>query len=124
MKLKAKAYLIFFLSWLVPGLGHLLLKKYIKTAVFFTSIILMFVVGVFLNGRFFDSELSNPLALLAYFGNIGNGLLFFITKHFDLLRVNFSSPTYEYGTAYLATSGFLNYLIALNAFDIARGKKK
>ena len=31
--------------------------------------------------------------------------------------------TYHYGTAYLASAGLLNYLVALNAFDIAKGRK-
>jgi len=32
--------------------------------------------------------------------------------------------TFEFGTAYVAGAGLLNYLVALDAFDIARGKKK
>ena len=33
------------------------------------------------------------------------------------------SLTYHYGTAYMASAGLLNYLVALNAFDIAKGRK-
>jgi hypothetical protein len=32
--------------------------------------------------------------------------------------------TFEFGTAYIAGAGLLNYLVALDAYDIAVGKKK
>ncbi len=121
--MKLKTYLVFFIGWFIPGAGHLLLKKYFRAAVFFISVSLMFFVGILINGKFFEHA-GNPLALLAYFGDIGNGLLFLIAKYGKLLNVDYSSITYEYGTAFLATAGFLNYMIALNAYDIATGKKK
>jgi len=37
---------------------------------------------------------------------------------------NLERVTFEFGTAYIAGAGLLNYLVALDAFDIARGKKK
>jgi TM2 domain-containing membrane protein YozV len=121
--MKLKAYLVFFIGWFIPGAGHLILKRYIRAGIFFVSVSLMFIVGILLNGKFFES-INNPLAILAYLGNIGNGLFFLIAKFGKLLNVDYSSITYEYGTAYLATSGFLNFMIALNAYDIASGKKK
>ena len=33
------------------------------------------------------------------------------------------AATYHYGTAYLASAGLLNFLVALNAFDLAKGRK-
>ncbi len=84
----------------------------------------MFIVGLLIHGRFFEDTGGNPLALLAYFGDLGNGILFIIAKKFSLLNIDFSASTFEYGTAYLATSGFLNFMVAINAYDIAKGKKK
>ncbi len=122
--MKLKPYLMFLAGWLVPGLGHLLLKKYKRAAIFFVSILLMFLAGIITHGRFFEDTGGNPLALLAYFGDIGNGILFIIAKKFSLLNIDFSAITFEYGTAYLATSGFLNFMVAINAYDIAKGKRK
>ena len=34
-----------------------------------------------------------------------------------------SSPSYDYGNTYLWVAGLLNYLIVLDAFDVARGRK-
>ncbi len=122
--MKLKPYLMFLAGWLVPGLGHLLLKKYKRAIIFFLSILSMFIVGLLIHGRFFEDTGGNPLALLAYFGDLGNGILFIIAKKFSLLNIDFSASTFEYGTAYLATSGFLNFMVAINAYDIAKGKKK
>lgn len=122
--MKLKPYLMFLAGWVVPGLGHLLMKKYKRAIIFFISITLMFIVGILIHGRFFEDTGGNPLAMLAYFGDIGNGILFIIAKKFSLLNVDFSASTFEYGTAYLATSGFLNFMVAINAYDIAKGKKK
>ena len=122
--MKLKPYLMFLAGWFVPGLGHLLMKKYKRAVIFFVSILAMFVVGILIHGRFFEDTSGNPLAMLAYFGDLGNGILFFIAKKFSLLNIDFSASTFEYGTAYLATSGFLNFMVAINAYDIAKGKRK
>jgi hypothetical protein len=34
-----------------------------------------------------------------------------------------TATTYDYGTTYLRVAGLLNYLIILDAFDIAQGRK-
>ena len=36
---------------------------------------------------------------------------------------NARSVTYEYGNTFLMVAGLLNYLVALDAFDIAAGRK-
>jgi hypothetical protein len=34
-----------------------------------------------------------------------------------------TAPSYDYGTTYLWVCGLLNYLIILDVFDIAQGRK-
>ncbi len=41
------------LAWLIPGAGHLLLKRRQKGLVFLIALPLMFVVGLWLEGRLF-----------------------------------------------------------------------
>jgi hypothetical protein len=117
------AYMIFFLSWLVPGLGHLLQKKYVKAAVFFTGILALLVMGLVMKGKFYDTRVMHPLLLLGFIGDLGNGLFYFLVKSAGLATGDIQAVTYHYGTAYLASAGLLNYLVALNAFDIAKGRK-
>ncbi len=122
--MKFKPYIAGFAGWLVPGLGHFILGKNIRALILFLSITTMFFTGLLLHGNFYTTTGGNPLLLLAKLGNIGNGIFYFVVRQFELLRVDYSSPTYEYGTAFMAISGFLNFLSALNAFDIAIGRKR
>ena len=36
---------------------------------------------------------------------------------------NLENQSFEYGTTYLAVAGLLNLLVAINAYDIAVGRK-
>ena len=116
-------YVIFFLSWLVPGLGHLLQKRPVKAAVFFAGILSLLAMGILMKGRFYGTEVMHPLLLLGFLGDLGNGLFYLIVRFANLAAGDIRAVTYHYGTAYMASAGLLNYLVALNAFDIAKGRK-
>jgi hypothetical protein len=116
-------YAIFFLSWLMPGLGHLLQKKTVKAVVFFFGIISLLVMGLLMKGKFYDTSVMHPLLLLGFLGDLGNGLFYFAIKFAHLATGDIKAVTFHYGTAYMASAGLLNFLVALNAFDLAKGKK-
>jgi hypothetical protein len=117
-------YLIFFLSWLVPGLGHLLQKKTVKAMVFFFGILALLAMGLLMNGKFYDTTVLHPLLLLGFLGDLGSGIFFILISLNHWAAGDITSVTFHYGTAYLAAAGLLNYLVALNAFDLAKGRKK
>lgn len=119
-----KAYGIFFLSWLFPGLGHFIQKKYLKGIVFLAGILLLLILGVIMQGKFYDTKEFHPLMVLGFLGDLGSGLFYFIIKLAGLGKGNIQAVTYHYGTTYMVSAGLINYLVALNAFDIARGKRK
>jgi len=119
-----KAYIILLLSWLFPGAGHFIQKKYLKGSVFLAGVCLLLVFGIIMQGKFYDTRQLHPLMLLGFFGNLGNGIFYFIIKLLGLNSGNIEATTFHYGTTYLVGAGLLNYLVALNAFDIARGKRK
>jgi hypothetical protein len=110
-------------AWLVPGAGHLLLGRRQKGVVFLLAIPAMFAVGLALEGRVFPFEFSQPLVALAAVASRGVGVLAFATGWFDLGRGVVTAASYEYGNAFLIVSGLLNMLIALDAFDVAAGRK-
>jgi hypothetical protein len=116
-------YAIFILAWLVPGLGHLLLKKIVKATVFFAGILSLLVMGLLMKGKFYDTSVMHPLLLLGFLGDLGNGLFYIFIRLSHLAAGDIKAVTYHYGTAYLASAGLLNYLVALNAFDVAKGRK-
>jgi hypothetical protein len=116
-------YAIFALAWLVPGLGHILQKRTVKGIVFFAGICSMLVMGILMKGKFYDTSVMHPLLLLGFVGDLGNGLFYLVIRLANLAAGDIRTVTYHYGTAYMASAGLLNYLVALNAFDIAKGRK-
>ena len=116
-------YLIVAAAWAVPGAGHLWLGRVQKGLTFLLALTLMFVFGLWLEGRLFPFELSQPLVVLMAFADIGLGLPYFIAKSLDAGRGNVVAITYEYGNTFMIVAGLLNMLVALDAFDIARGRK-
>jgi hypothetical protein len=84
----------------------------------------MAALGLLMGGKIYSFQTENPLTILAFFSDLGYGLLYFLSKIFSFGSGNLERVTFEFGTAYIAGAGLLNYLVALDAFDIARGKKK
>lgn len=111
------------LAWLVPGLGHLLLGRRLRAAVFCVVILVGFVVGLVLDGELMLPHAGDPLSYLAAIANIGNGVLFFVARHFDLGQGAVTAPGYEFGNTFLLTAGMMNLLLVLDTHDIAVGKK-
>ncbi len=122
--MKIKHWLILISSWLVPGLGHMVQKKTNRALIFFACISLMTLMGLLAGGRIYSFQLENPLTILAFFSDLGNGLFYFISRKIGLGLGDLKRTSYEFGTAFLAGAGLLNYLVALDALDIALGRKK
>jgi hypothetical protein len=123
-KMKTKALFYLVLGWLVPGLGHISLRKFWRGAIFFVCISSMTALGLAMGGKIYAFQTENPLTILAFFSDIGNGLLYIISRFLSIGLGELKKITFEFGTAYIAGAGLLNYLVALDAFDIASGKKK
>lgn len=119
-----KSIFCMILGWFIPGSGHVVLQKYWRGLIFFVCITGMFGLGLLLEGRIYSFQMENPLTILGFFSDLGIGLYYFLSKIITFGVGNLKSTTYEFGTAYIAGAGLLNYLVALDAFDIASGKKK
>jgi hypothetical protein len=111
------------LAWFIPGAGHLWQGRTQKGIVFFVAIPLMFAVGLWLNGRLFPFELSQPLVALAAFAALGNGLPYFAATLLGMGNGVVTAATYEYGNTFVIVSGLLNMLVVLDAYDVALGRK-
>ncbi len=112
------------LAWLVPGLGHLLLRRRLRAAVFAAIILVGFVVGIVLQGELMLPHQGDPLSYLGFIAGLGNGFLFFVARAFGLGAGVVTAAGYEYGNTFLLTAGMMNLLLVLDAHDIAVGKKE
>ncbi len=110
-------------GWLIPGLGHIILRRWGRGLMFTLAVIAMFLFGVAMHGRLYDFTPEQPLHIFAFLANIGIGLPYVIAQRMGFGAGLLSSPTYDYGNTYLWVAGLLNYLIVLDGFDIAQGRK-
>jgi hypothetical protein len=116
-------YLICAVAWAIPGGGHIWLGRREKGLVFLLTLPLMFVIGLWLEGRLFPFELTQPLVALAAFADLGMGIPYLVAKALGAGAGRVVAITYEYGNAFLIVAGLLNMLVVLDAFDIAQGRK-
>ena len=116
-------YVICAAAWAVPGAGHLWLGRAQKGLVFLVALPLMFGAGLWLKGRIFPFEISQPLVALAAFADLGVGVPYFLAKAMGLGEGLVTAQSFEYGNAFLIVAGLLNMLVVLDAFDVAEGRK-
>lgn len=121
--MKGKAVIAMAAGWFVPGLGHVIQKKSARGLVFFGAIAAMTALGLAMGGRVYGPQTENPLTVLAFFADLGNGLFYVMSRLFSIGAGRLELTTFEFGTAYIAGAGLLNYLVAIDAYDIAAGKK-
>ena len=110
-------------AWAVPGAGHLWLGRTGQGLVFLVTLPLMFAVGLFLEGRIFPFEPSEPLVALAFLADLGNGLAYVVARAIGLGAGRVVATTYEYGNAFVIVAGLLNALVVIDAYDVAVGRK-
>ena len=115
-------YLVCALSWAVPGAAHLWLGHR-KGVIFLIVLPLMFVLGLALQGRIFPFDLSQPLVALEALADLGMGVPYFLARALGYGAGNVIAVTYEYGNTFLVVAGLLNSLVAIDAYDIAIGRK-
>ncbi len=110
-------------AWLVPGLGHLLLGRRLRAAVFAGVISVAFAVGIALRGELILPRPGDPLSVLAAVASLGNGCLFFLAKALGLGDGVVTAAGYEFGNTFLLTAGMMNLLLILDVHDIVVGHK-
>jgi Family of unknown function (DUF6677) len=111
-------------AWLVPGLGHLLLGRRSRAALFAAVVFTAVVIGVQLDGKLCWFASGEPLTNLCTVASMGMGIAYFVL-HFQLRYTGeVLALGYEYGFAFLLTAGLMNLLLVIDVWDIARGRKE
>jgi hypothetical protein len=126
-KAAPRGYLVGIGAWLVPGLGHLILGKIGRSLLLGGAVLTMFLLGLLLGGHLFSLQNASEVGLLAYvygFCDVGLGLLYFLSSLLGIAVTDKAQlPTAEYGNIFMMISGLLNFLAALDAFDLSVRRK-
>lgn len=111
------------IGWLIPGAGHLMQKRWIRGSLLMGSIVIMFVVGLLLQGRVYLPNGGDILEILGFVGDIGAGGLYIVCRALGIGEGVVAHATADYGTIYIIVAGLLNFISVADAYHIAIGKK-
>ncbi len=117
------------ISWLLPGVGHMMQGRWVRGGIIAAVVWLMFIIAILSGGAHypgFGFKDGTLLYLLNVFAKLGNGLgalIGFVIASTPAPNVA-ALATFEYGGRFLEVAGLLNYLAAIDAADIAAGRKK
>lgn len=122
--MKTRAIAAMVLAYLVPGAGHVYLGRRRRGAAFFAIVVLMFSVGIAIDGTMYvlAGARGQSLTVFASLGSMGVGPLYFLARAFGP-EGSIRTEMFEYGRTFTLTAGLMNLLLVLDCWDIAmRGK--
>jgi hypothetical protein len=108
-------------GWVVPGLGHLLLRRWSKAAVYFLCVGGLACAGLAMRGGVFGAGAEDLFDRLGFFADFGAGVFYFLAHQIQASGPDVAHATGDYGTRLFAAAGMLNFLTVLEAYDIGRG---
>jgi len=115
------------LGWVIPGGGHLLLKRPARGGLIAASVSGMFLLGLMMRGALFSPQTGDLLTTVIYcggfVGNLLSGVLYFVTVWLGYAQPDMAGHVHDYGTKFLVAAGLLNLLGMVDAFEIATGRK-
>jgi len=109
-------------GWLIPGLGHLILGKWIRALLLFVSILGMFLAGLAMQGKIYQPT-GDILDLLGFAGQLGLGLVCGLAHWLSWGASSAVNTLADYGTKFIVCAGLLNYIAAVDAHSLANGRK-
>lgn len=114
-------------AWILPGLGHLLLRRWGRAASMFAVVAGLAMTGYMLRGVVFPINLrdlrADPLTFLGGIGDAGSGIFYALARVLEKAGADVSRAAGDYGTRFIAAAGVVNFLCAADAFEIASGRK-
>jgi hypothetical protein len=116
-------YMALIAGWLVPGAGHLMLKRWGRGALVLGSITCMFVLGILMGARLYAPNTGDLLDMLGFLGDLGAGMLYLVGHAMGLGQAPVQIVTADYGAKFVVVAGLLNLIAAVDAHSIAIGRK-
>jgi hypothetical protein len=110
-------------GWLIPGAGHLIQKRWIRGLLLMASVVIMFVLGLLMQGHVYKPNSGDILDILGFFGDLGAGGLYIVSMAKDLGQGAIAHASANYGSNFMFVAGLLNFISVADAYHISIGKK-
>jgi hypothetical protein len=110
-------------AWIVPGLGHLVLRRWGRAIVFFGVTGGLVLAGNSMRGEVFPARFGDTFGILGFVADAGAGMFYFLARFLEAQAPDLSRAAGEYGSRFLAAAGIVNLLGVLDAYGIARARK-
>lgn len=114
-------------GWVVPGLGHVLLRQTGRGILIFVSVLAMFLLGLMMRGPMFQPQGGDLLTMVIYYGgflaHVATGAPYFLAIAFGYNQPDVAGHVYDYGSKFLVGAGLLNVLALVDVYEIAKARK-
>jgi TM2 domain-containing membrane protein YozV len=115
------------LGWIIPGGGHMMLKRPGRGALILACVAAMYLLGLMMRGALFTPKSDDLLTAVIYYGgflgNVMSGILYFLTVQLGYAQADIAGHVHDYGTKFLVGAGLLNVLGMVDAYEIATRQK-
>lgn len=120
----AAAISVAVIAWFVPGLGHLVMRRWQRALAFFVAVAGLAISGYLMRGNVFAAHSHDPFGTLGFLADAGSGAFYIFSRMFEAAGPNVSRAAGDYGTRFIAAAGLVNVLGICDAYEIARGRRR
>jgi hypothetical protein len=110
-------------GWLVPGLGHFLLRRWGRGLLIFWAVAGLALTGLYARGQVFPPHSDDPFGTLGFLADACSGVFFVLAHWIEKAGPDVSRAAGDYGTRFVAAAGLVNLLAVLDACGIALGRR-
>jgi hypothetical protein len=119
----ANAAFIAIAAWLVPGLGHVILRRLGRGLALFAAVAGLAISGYLMRGNVFPPRSEDLFGVIGFLADAGSGVMYLLARVFEAAGPDVSRAAGDYGTRFIAAAGIVNILSAFDAYEIARGSR-
>lgn len=123
----ARAWLVPFIliaAWAVPGLGHALLRRWARALGFFVAVSGLAIAGYLMRGELFAPHAHESFGTLGFLADVAAGGFYFLAHTIEKAGPDISRATGNYGTRFVAAAGLVNLIGAIDAIELALGRRR
>jgi hypothetical protein len=111
-------------SLIVPGLGHLWLRRWGRGLAFLVAVGGLSLTGYMMRGQIFTAASQDPFGRLGFLADACSGVFYLLSRFLEAAGSDLSRATGDYGTRFLASAGIVNLIGVFDAHAIAAARRR